>query len=112
MYVYDQLVKTHTGGYDEFTVDITDAVEAFRKNPAYEKQFKGRIPVSIRTDNSRDLEMIPSSLSDFNIYGGIYRYLNLLYVPEISFEKLFVKAEVDKEGKMGKLSIHATFLQS
>jgi beta-galactosidase len=109
VYVFDQLVKTHTGGYDEFTVDITDAVEAFRKNPAYEKQFKSRIPISIRTDNSRDLEMIPSSLSDFNIYGGIYRYLNLVYVPEISFEKLFVKAEVDKEGKMGKLSITPRF---
>ena len=42
-----------------------------------QKQFKGKIPLSIRSDNSRDLEMIPSNLSDFNLYGGIYRYLNL-----------------------------------
>ncbi|WP_127124695.1 glycoside hydrolase family 2 TIM barrel-domain containing protein [Pseudoflavitalea rhizosphaerae] len=111
VYVYDQLVKTHVGGYDEFKVDITDAVEAFRKNPAYQKQFNGKIPVSIRSDNSRDLEMIPSSLSDFNIYGGIYRYLNLVYMPEISFDKVHVKAEVDKDGKMGKLTINTNFYE-
>ncbi|WP_225979809.1 glycoside hydrolase family 2 protein [Pseudobacter ginsenosidimutans] len=111
VYVYDQLVKTHVGGYDEFKVDITDAVEAFRKNPAYQKQFSGKIPVSIRTDNSRDLEMIPSSLSDFNIYGGIYRYLNLVYLPAVSFDKVHVKAEVDKEGKMGKLTINTNLYE-
>lgn len=109
VYVYDKLVKTHVGGYDEFTADITDAVEAFKKNPVCQKQFNGKIPVSIRTDNSRDLEMIPSSLSDFNIYGGIYRYLNLVYVPAVSFDKLFVKAEVDKEGKAGKLTVTPRF---
>ena len=111
VYVYDQLVKTHVGGYDEFKVDITDAVEAFRKNPAYQKQFNGKIPVSIRTDNSRDLEMIPSSLSDFNIYGGIYRSLNLVYLPAVSFDKVHVKAEVDKEGKMGKLTINTNLYE-
>lgn len=109
VYVYDKLVKTHVGGYDEFTADITDAVETFKKNPVCQKQFNGKIPVSIRTDNSRDLEMIPSSLSDFNIYGGIYRYLNLVYVPAVSFDKLFVKAEVDKEGKAGKLTVTPRF---
>lgn len=109
VYVYDQLVATHIGGYDEFKADITDAVEAFKKNPVFQKQFNGKIPVSIRTDNSRDLEMIPSSLSDFNIYGGIYRYLNLVYVPEVSFERVAVKAEVDKEGKLGKLTITTKF---
>lgn len=109
VYVYDQLVITHVGGYDEFTADITDAVNSYKKNPAFQKQFNGKIPVSIRTDNSRDLEMIPSSLSDFNIYGGIYRYLNLVYVPEKSFERVSVNAEVDKEGKMGKLTIKTNF---
>lgn len=109
VYVYNTLVTTHVGGYDEFTADITDAVAKFQKDSVCIKQFKGKIPISIRTDNSRDLEMIPSSLSDFNIYGGIYRYLNLVYTPALSFDKLFVLPETDKDGKAGKLNVRARF---
>jgi beta-galactosidase len=109
VYVYTTKVATHIGGYDEWWVDITDAVADFKKNPVFLQQFKGKIPVSIRTDNSRDLEMIPSNLSDFNIYGGIYRYLNLVYTPALSVDQLFAKAEVDTEGKLGKLSISGKF---
>lgn len=93
VYVYTTKVAAHTGGYDEWTVDITDAVAAFKNTPVYKQQFSESIPISIRTDNSRDLEMIPSSLSDFNVYGGIYRYLNLVYVPALSVERLKVTAD-------------------
>jgi beta-galactosidase len=109
VYIYTTKVGEHTGGYDEFTVDITDAMEAFTKTEAYQKQFKGKVPVSIRTDNSRDLEMIPSSLSDFNVYGGIYRYLNLVYTPALSVDKLFALAETDKAGKAGTLTVKTRF---
>ncbi|AMP98108.1 glycoside hydrolase [Pedobacter cryoconitis] len=109
VYVYTTKVGSHVGGYDEWTVDITDAVEAFKKTEVYRKQFKGKIPVSVRTDNSRDLEMIPSDLSDFNIYGGIYRYLNLVYTPALSTDKLFAKAEVDGDGKSGQLTVSTRF---
>ncbi len=109
VYVYTTKVAVHVGGYDEWTVDITDAVAAFQKTAVYQKQFKGKVPVSVRTDNSRDLEMIPSNLSDFNVYGGIYRYLNLVYTPPLSVDKMFAKAEVDAQGKLGKLSVKARF---
>ncbi|MBB5645857.1 beta-galactosidase [Pedobacter cryoconitis] len=109
VYVYTTKVGSHTGGYDEWTVDITDAVAAFKKTEIYKKQFKSKIPVSVRTDNSRDLEMIPSDLSDFNIYGGIYRYLNLVYTPALSADKLFAKAEVDAAGKSGQLAVSSRF---
>ncbi|NOT76874.1 MAG: DUF4982 domain-containing protein [Cyclobacteriaceae bacterium] len=109
VYIYTTKVGEHVGGYDEWTVDITDAVNQFKTKEEFQKQFKGKIPVSIRTDNSRDLEMIPSSLSDFNIYGGIYRYLNLVYAPAVSIDKLFAFAETDKAGKIGKLNIKARF---
>ncbi|QIL41601.1 glycoside hydrolase family 2 protein [Pedobacter sp. HDW13] len=109
VYVYTTKVAAHVGGYDEWTVDITDAVAAFQKTAVYQKQFKGKVPVSVRTDNSRDLEMIPSNLSDFNVYGGIYRYLNLVYMPSLSVDKMFAKAEVDAQGKLGKLSVKARF---
>jgi beta-galactosidase len=107
VYVYTTLVGSHTGGYDEFTVDITDAVNQFSKNKAYKDQFRETIPVSIRCDNSRDLEMIPSNLSDFNLYGGLYRYLNLVYVPSFSIERLFVNAVSDADRKNGRLSVTA-----
>lgn len=109
VYVYNTKVAVHLGGYDEWTADITEAVAAFQKNEAYQKQFKGKVPVSIRTDNSRDLEMIPSDLSDFNVYGGIYRYLNLVYTPALSVDKMFVKAEVDVQGKSGRLNVTGRF---
>ncbi|HWJ26340.1 MAG TPA: glycoside hydrolase family 2 TIM barrel-domain containing protein, partial [Flavisolibacter sp.] len=109
VYIYTTKVGSHVGGYDEWTVDITDAIENFRKSDTLQKQFKGKIPLSIRTDNSRDLEMIPSNLSDFNVYGGIYRYLNLEYVPAVSLDQLFAHAEVDSLGKQGKLTVKARF---
>jgi len=109
VYVYTTKVGTHVGGYDEWTVDITDAVAAFKKTEVYSKQFGGKIPLSIRADNSRDLEMIPSDLSDFNLYGGIYRYLNLVYTPALSVDKLFATAAVDAKGKLGRLNVKARF---
>lgn len=109
VYVYTTKVGSHVGGYDEFTVDITEAVNAFMQTEVYQKQFKGKVPVSIRTDNSRDLELIPSGLSDFNLYGGIYRYLNLVYTPALSIDKLFALAETDAAGKTGKLTIRSRF---
>lgn len=109
VYVYTTKVGSHVGGYDEFSVDITDAVDAFKKTAAFQKQFNGKIPVSIRTDNSRDLEMMPSDLSDFNLYGGIYRYLNLVYVPAVSLDKLLITPRVDSSNGNGSLSVKATF---
>ena len=109
VYIYTTKVGTHVGGYDEWSVDITDAVEAFKKTETYTKQFKGKIPLSIRTDNSRDLEMIPSDLSDFNLYGGIYRYLNLMYQPAVSIDKIFATPTVDKNGTQGSLTLKARF---
>ena len=112
VYVYTTRVGSHTGGYDEFTIDITDAVKTFKATDIFQSQFKGKIPVSIRTDNSRDLELIPSNLSDFNLYGGIYRYLNLVYTSAIQPDKVFVTAEVDKVGKSGRINTEIRFLRA
>lgn len=105
VYIDTILVGSHVGGYDEWTVDITDAVQKFENNTEYANRFGGKIPLSIRTDNSRDLQMMPSDMVDFTIYGGIYRYLNLVYVPDVSVDKVFAKATVDSKGKQGKVTI-------
>ena len=106
VYVYTTQVGSHIGGYDEWTVDITDAITEFRKNKELEKTFYGKIPLSIRCDNSRDLEMMPSDLSDFNLYGGIYRYLNLVYVPALSIEQMHINPTVDPKGQLGNYEIN------
>jgi beta-galactosidase len=78
----------HIGGYDEFTVDITGAAARALKNGE-------DVPVAVFCDNSRDLEMIPSNLSDFTLYGGLYRHVSLVYVPAISLERVHVEPAAD-----------------
>ncbi len=75
----------HVGGYDEFTVDLTEAA-------AKAMQQEQTVPVAILCDNSRDLEMMPSDLSDFTLYGGLYRHVTLVYVPAISIERVHVQS--------------------
>jgi beta-galactosidase len=109
VYVYTTKVGTHVGGYDEWFVDITQAVDSFKKTEAFTKQFKGKIPVEIRCDNSRDVESIPSQLADFNVYGGIYRYLNLIYQPNIAVDNLLASTALDKQYHTGTVDVKATF---
>jgi beta-galactosidase len=40
VYVYDVKVAEHVGGYDEWTADITEAVEAFRKILCFKSSLK------------------------------------------------------------------------
>jgi beta-galactosidase len=109
VYVYTEKVGAHVGGYDEFTVDITDAANKYVQSSAGAKssgaegakgsEDKGAVPIAIMCDNSRDLEMIPSNLSDFNLYGGLYRYVNLVYVPAISVERAHVLTSIASKDK-------------
>jgi beta-galactosidase len=101
VYAYTESVGSHVGGYDEFIVDITDAVARYSKRAIESKDpnDKGLTPIAVKCDNTRDLEMIPSNLSDFNLYGGLYRYLNLVYVPAISIERIHVVSSIDTLGK-------------
>ncbi|GGA95489.1 glycoside hydrolase family 2 protein [Puia dinghuensis] len=105
VFVFTTRVGRHIGGYDEWTVDITDAVAAFRRDSVEVKRFNDLIPVAVRTDNSRDAERIPSSMSDFTIYGGLYRYVDLVYVPPVSFAGVFADAMV--EGATGRVGVRA-----
>jgi beta-galactosidase len=116
VYVGLHLVAEHRGGYDEWKVDITDAVLHYLKDPLQEplrKQFKDRIPIAVRTDNSRNLELIPSDMSDFNLYGGLYRYVNLLYVPAQYVEQVFLEPSVrlgrDRKPASGVVKISGAF---
>jgi len=112
VYVYTTKVGSHIGGYDEWTADITDAVAAFEKDTAAFRRFGGRVPVSIRCDNSRDVQRIPSSMSDFNVYGGIYRYLNLEYVPAVWIDNVLVNAVLEPSLREGRVRVRAILNQA
>ena len=83
VYLGEEQLIEHKGGYDEFVVDLTDALA---KVPAQ----KIGVPLAVLCDNSRRMDTIPSDFSDFSLYGGLYRHVELLYVPEVSIEALHI----------------------
>jgi len=107
IYIGSEQVGKHIGGYDEFTIDITAAVGAYlSENRDKDDQ---RIPLVVRCDNSRDLEMLPSDLSDFNLYGGLYRYVNLQQVPGSYIEQLHVNAIPGPKTRKAEITISTRF---
>lgn len=108
VYIYMTKVGSHVGGYDSWNVDITEAVQAFLASKDAGR-FNGEIPLSIRCDNTRDAEMIPSDLSDFNLYGGLYRYLNLVYLPQVSVASIKIEPVLDEKRKKGWLQVSGMF---
>ena len=77
VYVNQQLVGKHVGGYVGFEYDITDFVKLGKRND-----------LSIRVDNSYNPDVIPSQKSDFFIYGGLTRDVWLKIVPAQHIEKV------------------------
>ena len=104
VYVHTTKVGSHVGGYDEFSVDITDAISLYKKNNPEAVE----IPIAVRCDNTRDVEMIPSDLSDFNVYGGLYRYVNLVYLPPVSLETVLVDYTLDEKYKIAEIDIRSS----
>lgn len=100
VWVHTHAVARHVGGYDEWAVDITEVL------PTLPADLKGTIPVAVLCDNSRDLERIPSSLSDFNLYGGLYRKVHLVQVPLVSLERMLVATSV-RAGQPATVDVRA-----
>ncbi len=84
VYVGNVLAGSHVGGYDEFVFDITDAIAATGQGA------KDGVPIAVLCDNSEDLQRPPSDLSDFSLYGGLYRHVHLAYVPGVSLEAVHI----------------------
>ncbi|WP_221029590.1 alginate lyase family protein [Actomonas aquatica] len=116
IWIGDQLVDTHEGGYDEFIVDITAAVAAYRASalpdlPAADYRIPaGRIPLAVRADNSRVLEAMPSDLSDFNLYGGIYRPVHLVYLPAAGLARVHAAPTFDATSGQWSLDLRLRFI--
>jgi beta-galactosidase len=93
LWVGSTLIGTHKGGYDEFIFDITEAVQRLPPTEA-----KLGVPIAILCDNSPDLDRVPSDLSDFCLYGGLYRHVNLVYLPAVALNVVHVLPSLVDDG--------------
>ncbi|HEV2134851.1 MAG TPA: glycoside hydrolase family 2 TIM barrel-domain containing protein [Terracidiphilus sp.] len=85
VYVGGTLLGRHVGGYDEYVYDLTDAVA----QPG-SRDKDGAVALAVMCDNSPEVERPPSDLSDFCLYGGLYRNVHLVYVPAVSLEAVHI----------------------
>ncbi len=71
VFLNGQLLGMHKGGSTPFFVDLTPAVRA------------GRNRLMIEVDSTRRLDQVPMSHYDWFNYGGLYREVALVSVPEV-----------------------------
>ncbi len=72
VYVNGKHLAHHEGGYSTFRCDITDVLEEVNL-------------VCVTVDNSNNDRVYPQK-ADFTFYGGLYRDVNLILVPDTHFE--------------------------
>jgi beta-galactosidase len=98
VWVGETRVAEHTGGYDEWFVDLT---EQCRSGPAGQP-----LRLAVLCDNGRDIERMPSDQSDFTIYGGLYRPVHLVYAPAVSLEAVHTHVAFEP-GQSAEIAISA-----
>ncbi len=89
LWIGSSLIGTHHGGYDEFAFDVTEAIRGLSHTDR-----KDGVPVAILCDNSPDMDQVPSDISDFCLYGGLYRHVNLVYLPAVALDAIHILPEV------------------
>jgi beta-galactosidase len=94
LWVGSTLIGTHKGGYDEFAFDITEAVKQL---PPAETGRHKSARIAVLCDNSHDPERVPSDLSDFCLYGGLYRHVNLVYLPALALDSVHILPTVAED---------------
>ena len=72
VYLNEQKLAEHKGGYSTFRVDITDALRS------------GKNLLRVEVDNSDNDTVYPQK-ADFTFYGGIYRDVTLHIIPATHF---------------------------
>ncbi len=74
VYVNGEMLKRHDGGYSTWRVNLTDSLTE-----------NGNDLIIVVVDNSPNPAVYPQ-MADFTFYGGLYRDVRLVYVPESHFE--------------------------
>ena len=76
VYLNDAFIGEHRGGFTAFCFELTDYLNFGKKNE-----------LRVQVDNSRR-EDVPPLFGDFNLYGGIYRPVDLIVTDEICISPL------------------------
>ena len=76
VYLNDAFIGEHRGGFTAFCFELTDYLKFGNKNE-----------LRVQVDNSRR-EDVPPLFGDFNLYGGIYRPVDLIVTDEICVSPL------------------------
>lgn len=99
VYLNGEKLATHRGGYSTFRVDLTAALQ------------KGENMLAVSVDNSENDFVFPQR-ADFTFYGGLYRDVQLVLVPEEHFEMDYcgtpgvkVTPEVDLEKHLAYVTV-------
>lgn len=74
VYVNDKKVIRHEGGFSTFRVDVTETLQKDRTNL-----------IVVSADNSHQDNVYPQT-ADFTFYGGMYRDVKCIVVPETHFD--------------------------
>lgn len=100
VYINGQKAVEHEGGYSLFRADIT----------SYLKDKENILSIMV---NNEHQDQIYPQMADFTFYGGLYRGVNLIYVPETHFDLdyygsqgLIVSSSITGE-KQAKVTLHA-----
>lgn len=81
VFVNGKEAGSHEGGYSSFVVDITQHLHPGGSNQ-----------ILICADNT-DRSSIYPQMADFTFYGGLYRGINLLFLPPVHFDASFHGAQ-------------------
>ena len=100
IYVNDRLLAHHQGGYSTFRINITDVLSE-----------QNTIVAAL---NNEDNNTCYPQKADFTFYGGLYRMVNLIVVPETHFELDYcgtpgikVTPQVDLENHKASVTVEA-----
>jgi beta-galactosidase len=74
VYVNEEYVGQHKGGYSTFRFDITEVVE-----------YGGKNIIAVKVDNTVVDDVYPQK-ADFTFYGGIYRDVNIIIANNVHFD--------------------------
>lgn len=78
VFVNEQNVGKHTGGYSAFCFEITNQVKIGQKNL-----------IAVRATNAPNFKRIPVDDDLFNIYGGIYRPVSIFSTPKCNISPTY-----------------------
>ncbi|TDO91330.1 beta-glucuronidase [Halanaerobium saccharolyticum] len=92
IFINKHYVGKHSGGFTPFTADITEYLEKNNK-------------ILVLVNNDRKKDRIPSLITDWFNYGGIYREVEIYKVPEKQISDYFSYLVPDGEYNKIKVSV-------